>query len=277
MADATENKRNGKGVVDKVAAILMAFSFDDPELDLREISRRVELNKSTTCRILRKLMQYRFIEQDPATGLYRLGIRLFELGNLVADNLKLGEVARPYLEALTERVGETSHFAILSGDRIVHLVRIESQQAIRVVPSRLGERYPFHCLSVGKAIVAFLSEEEREALLARAEFEKFTDRTITSRAAFEEELEEIRRCGYALDNEEFIEGIRCIGAPVRGYKGRVIGGISVAGPAMRLTSERIAELIPFVVETAAEISRCFAKDQAEVPTGKIKEAVKAKR
>jgi DNA-binding IclR family transcriptional regulator len=254
--------QKSQGVVDKAAQILMAFTFTDPELDLREIAKRVGLNKSTACRILKQLSAHNLIEQSASTGLYRLGIRLFELGSLAADNLRYGDVARPYLEALTAETGEASHFAILEGSSIIHLVRIESPKAVRAVTCRLGERYPFHCLAVGKAIAAHLPESKIEALLDSSDLRKFTERTITKRAGFNRELERVRRNGYAVDDEEFMNGVRCIGAPVRGYKGRVLGAINVVGPAISMPVERIAELAPCVVKTAAQIANYFSKDSA---------------
>jgi IclR family transcriptional regulator, KDG regulon repressor len=257
-----EAEGKSPGVVDKVAALLMAFTFDEPELDLKDISKRVGLNKSTTCRILKNLASYHLVEQDYATGLYRLGIRLFELGSLVQDNLKLGEIARPYLQTLTAQTSESSHFAIRDGNSIVHLVRVESPKAIRAIPCRVGERYPVHCLAVGKAICAFLPDSERDRLLPDLDFRRHTDNTITNRSDFERELSGVKERGYALDNEEFTKGIKCVAAPVLGYRGQVFGAINIVAPAVNLAADRVDEMVPLLLQTAARISGYFTKDVA---------------
>jgi IclR family acetate operon transcriptional repressor len=160
------------------------------------------------------------------------------------------------LESLARESGETAHFAILDAHegRVVHLARVESPHPVRAVPSRTGEPHPFHCLSVGKAIAAFLPEEERKLLLSRSRFERFTPRTITRRGDLERELGKIRRLGYAVDDEEYHEGIRCVAVPVLGRADAVLGGLNLAGPANRMTLDRLEELAPLLGRAATAIA-----------------------
>lgn len=244
------------GVVDKVASLLIALAGDKKALDLTEIAAHTGINKSTACRILKRLALHRLVDQDVNSGRYRLGLALFELGRRVGDTVHLSEVARPVLESLARESGETAHFAILDAleGRVVHLARVESPHPVRAVPSRTGERYPFHCLSVGKAIAAFLPEAERKLLLSRSKFERYTRRTITRRADLERELEKVRRHGYAVDNEEYYEGIRCVGVAVLGHADAVLGGLSLAGPANRMTLDRLEQLSGLLGRAASEIA-----------------------
>jgi len=244
------------GVVDKVASLLLALAGDKEALDLTEIAAQTGINKSTACRILKRLALHRLVDQDANSGRYRLGLALFELGRRVGDTVQLSEVARPVLESIARESGETSHFAILDAHegRVVHLARVESPHPIRAVPSQTGERYPFHCLSVGKAIAAFLPEAERRVLLSPSRFERYTPRTITRRADLERELEKVRRIGYAVDNEEYYEGIRCVSVPVLGQAGAVIGGLSIAGPAKRMTLDRLEQLAALLAGAATKIA-----------------------
>ena len=248
------------GVVDKVASLLIALAGEKKALDLSEIAALTRINKSTACRILKRLAVHRLVDQDPDSGSYRLGLALFELGRRVADTERLCEVARPVLESLARESGETAHFALLDANegRVVHLARVESPHPVRAVPSRTGEPHPFHCLSVGKAIAAFLPEAERKLLLSRSPFERFTRYTITRRGDLELELERVRRVGYAVDNEEYYEGIRCLGVPVLGHADSVLGGLSLAGPTSRMTLDRLDELAALLGRAATEVATKFS-------------------
>ena len=244
------------GVVDKVAGLLIALAGEKRVLDLGEIAALTGINKSTACRILKRLALHRLVDQDPSSGCYRLGLALFELGRRVGDTVHLSEVARPVLESLARKSGETAHFAILDAHegRVVHLARVESPHPVRAVPSRAGERYPFHCLSVGKAIAAFLPGAERKLLLSRSKLERYTRHTITRRGDLERELEKVRRLGYAVDNEEYYEGIRCVAIPVLGQGDVALGGLSLAGPANRMTLDRLEQLAALLGRAATEIA-----------------------
>jgi IclR family KDG regulon transcriptional repressor len=244
------------GVVDKVARLLIALAGEKKALDLSEIAAHTGINKSTACRILKRLALHRLIDQDANSGCYRLGLALFELGRRVGDTVNLSEVARPVLESLARESGETAHFALLDvhDGKVVHLARVDSPHPVRAVPSQTGKGYPFHCLSVGKAIAAFLPEAERRLLLSPVKFERFTRRTITRRDDLERELEKIRRRGYAVDNEEYYEGIRCVAVPVLGQADTVLGGLSIAGPANRMTPDRLEQLAALLGRAATEIA-----------------------
>jgi len=242
--------------VDKVASLLIALAGEKKALDLSEIAAYTGINKSTACRILKRLAVHRLVDQDPNSGCYRLGLALFELGRRVGDTEHLCEVARPVLESLARESGETAHFALLDAyeGSVVHLARVDSPHPVRAVPSQTGKGYPFHCLSVGKAIAAFLPEAERRLLLSRSKFERFTHRTITRRDDLERELEKIRRLGYAVDDEEYYEGIRCVAVPVLGRAGTILGGLSVAGPTNRLTPDRLQQLAALLGRAATGIA-----------------------
>lgn len=246
------------GVVDKVITLFLCFTPSEPELDLQQIVQRTGLNKSTACRILRKLARYKLIDQDPRSSCYRLGMRLFELGNIVGNGLRLPEIGQPYLQDLTARTGETSHLAILDEGDVVHIVREESTQPIRVIPSQIGRRYPFYCTAVGKVMAAQLPDAERAALIEKVRFEAFTPRTVSNQAELRAQLAEIRRVGYALDNAEYLEGIRCVAKPILGIDGRLVGGISVSGPVNRITMNKTKVIAEIIAETTDQISRILS-------------------
>ncbi len=240
-------------VLDRAIAILELLADRSTALGLAEISRQLGLNKTTAHRLLSVLEHHRFVERNGADGHYSLGSKLFELGSRAVSRLDLLQRARPFLRRLVDETGETAHLAVLRQGEVLSLANVESPRTLRT-PSTVGRRSPAHCTSIGKAILAYRPEEDIDRIITTHGLRKFTERTITSAAALKRELRRVREQGYAVDDEEFENGLRCIGAPVRDYTGEVIGAVSVTGPAIRLTKERTPALARCVVTVAAELS-----------------------
>jgi len=240
-------------VLDRVMQILRCFSNEEPELRFTELADRVELHRSTLYRLLEAMRGYGLIEIDKETGKYRLGLKLFELGAIAVGRLEIGKCAIPVLEKLVEQTGETAHLCVLDGSDVVYVAKVECKQPLRI-PSGVGRRNPAYCTGVGKAILAFLPEDELESYLAKTEMRAFTRKTITSPAELKRQLRLTRARGYSVDDQEIDDGIRCVGAPVRDHRGVVVAAISIAGPSIRITKERVPELASYVVEAANNIS-----------------------
>jgi len=240
-------------VLDRALGILDSLSNEGPELGPAELSEMLDLHKSTVHRLLMVLERHRLIERRPQNGKYRLGMRLFELGSQAVAQLDLRERAKPYLERVVSETGETAHICILNGDRMLSIVNVESPHTLRT-PSTVGQRTPLHCTSVGKTLLAFLPEDEADELITNCELTRYTDRTLTTRMKLKAELKLIRRRGYAMDNGEIEEGLRCLAAPVWDYSGKVIAALSIAGPAFRLTEARIPAVSQVVIDAAKRLS-----------------------
>jgi len=248
--------------VKKAIKILEAFSENDFEMSLSEISKKINLPKATTYRIIETLKDGGLIDQKPDNGKYKLGLKLFELGSLVFKKLKLREVALPYMEALSKECGETIHLGILQGDKVVSIESCESSFDLRS-NIYIGKRAPLYCTGVGKALLAFLSPEEICNFLQQSKRKKYTANTITDADELEKELEKIRKEGFAVDNMEHEEGIRCVAAPIRNYENKVIASISISGPSIRITEEKIPQLASMVKETAENISKRLGFSKAQ--------------
>jgi len=240
-------------VLDRALGILDLLAGENPELGLSEVSELTGLHKSTVHRLLQVLERHRLIEKLALNGKYRLGLRLFELGSKAMAQFDLRERAQPYLKRLVLETGETAHICILDGDRMLSIANVESPRTLRT-PSTVGHRTPLHCTSVGKALLAFLSEDEQIDLINQCELIDYTRHTITKPARLKAELKLIRQRGYALDDEEIEEGLRCVGAPVMDHSGRVVAAMSIAGPAFRLTDDRIPAVARSVIQAASELS-----------------------
>jgi DNA-binding IclR family transcriptional regulator len=220
---------------------------------LTELSRRLHLHVSTVHRLMVNLLRQGFAEVDPATGGYRLGYRVLRMGLKVLDRLDFRQVAHPLLRELNQETQETIHLAILQSDHAVSIEKFGSPQPVGL-DARLGGIMPLHCTGVGKALLAYQAEAPQAQLLRTLGLERHTAHTITSPAQFRKELTRIREQGYALDNEEAVIGLRCVAAPIFNHEGQVLAAFSVAGPATRITLERVPELAQLVRETAREIS-----------------------
>lgn len=240
-------------VLDRAAQILNCFSFEKSELSVSEITARTNLHKATVHRILSALEHNNFVRQNPETGKYHLGIKLFEFGQQAVARLDMREIAKPHLQALSSETAETVHLAILDDNQVLYLEKVEGHQALRM-PSRIGRHIPTYCTSLGKAMLACLDNDEVRLMLKDESFEAHTPATMKTITALLDDLKKIRRRGYAVDDEEIERGLRCVAAALKDYTGQMVGAISVAAPSARLTDERLAQVGRRVLETAEAIS-----------------------
>jgi len=247
---------NEKGVVKSVRrAIKILEAFEsDRGMSVTKISKILNLPKSSVHEILSTLVTEGILEKDFDSSTYHLGIKLFELGNRARSNLEIRKVATPYLKELNARFDETVHLTVLDNQEVLYIECFESTKRLRTY-SVIGVRAPLYCTAVGKAILAFLPLDEIDEIIKVKGLGKFTENTITDRNVLLQELEKIVLTGYAVDNMEHEDGVRCVGAPIRNYSGKVFASISVSGPSQRVTLENIPEIAELVIATASDISR----------------------
>ncbi len=238
------------------AARLLEALGECGEAGISELARRLGWTKSTVHRVAATLVQVGYVEQDRRTGHYRLGLRLFELGNLAVRERELRSQAAPLLEALMQATQETVHLAVLDEARgeVVYIHKVEPPQAIRLY-TEIGAHHPAYCAATGKAMLAHLPETRLNRLLADLALQAFTPRTITSPEQLRAHLTTVRRQGYAVDDEEYKDGVRGVAAPIWNHHGEVVAALNVGGPASRLTPDRVRSLAPLVQQAAHELSR----------------------
>lgn len=234
--------------------LLEQFHGDVDELGVTELSKRLKLHKNNVFRLLATLESRGYIEQNRATENYRLGLKSLELGQTFIKQMGLLRQAKPILERMVKECNETSYVAIFKEGYIVYLDVVETDLTVRVV-SRVGSRLPAYCTAAGKVHLAYMSEEEVDSLLPTREFKGYTPTTVTDKEKLKAELRQVAEQGYSIDNEELDLGVRCVAGPIRDYTRRIVGAISVSGPSMRLSDERIEkELIPLVTSAAEDLS-----------------------
>ena len=237
--------------LDRALSILDVLRFSHRDLPLSEVAARAGLPKSTTHRLLSTLEMRGFAARDPETGGYRLGLK-----NVAP--VGAGPQIRHVLEGLADRSGETANLGALIGREVLYVDRADSPQALRWQLG-VGSRVPVHSSALGKAILASLPDVEVAVHLPRR-LQRNTPNTITDQDAFLRELDVVRARGYALDDEEFMEGVRCVAVPVLATSGHdVRAALSLAGPAFRLTRDRATGQVEALKRAAATVGRVLGE------------------
>jgi IclR family transcriptional regulator, KDG regulon repressor len=247
--------------VERVGAILEVFSTEEPELGVTEIAGRTGLHKSTAHRFLVNLEAVGLLERDAKSQRYRLGLRMFEMGGIVLEQMSLWDEALPFLEGLVRDSGETGHLAVLERGEAIYIEKVEARRALRI-PSAMGRGYPAHATSLGKVLLADLGEDEVREITSAHGMASYTRTTTTDVDRLLAELAVIREQGYAVDDEEYDEGLRCVGAPIRDHTGRFVAALGIGGPVTRVTPERVDELARLVIDAADGLSRRLGASQS---------------
>ena len=204
------------------------------EVSVTALADQLGVHKGTVSRTLHTLMNHAFVEKAPDGRRFQLGPALVRLSRSVIKRSKLREVAKPYLKQLVELTGECAHLAIYAQGQALYMDQVESDASLRV-NADVGHMAPLHCTALGKILLAFGKYPLPEIL------EKRTQRTCSSIEQLQSEITEIRKNGFAVDNEEYDSGVRCIAVPVFDYKGALAGAIGISGPAARLKPEKVSE------------------------------------
>jgi DNA-binding IclR family transcriptional regulator len=233
--------------------ILEAMSEQD-EVGVTEISKKIGLPKGTAHRLMLTFADRGYVQQNLETGKYRFGFKLLELGGIAFNKLDLRKVALPVLQALVAKTNEIAHLVVLDKDAAVYIEKIEGNGTLRLF-SRIGRRLPLHCTGVGKALIAFLPEQELASIVQKQGLPRFTPNTITDAQLLKNELQKIRQLGYSLDNEEHETGVWCVATPIWDYSGKAVAAISTTAPRLRVTEERKSWLISVTAEAGKELSK----------------------
>ncbi|NLE45104.1 MAG: IclR family transcriptional regulator [Chloroflexi bacterium] len=234
--------------------ILLILSENGDAMGVTQIAQALDIDKSSAFRLLSTLAGRGFVEQVEETRRYQVGLRIVELSRRALDRIELRSVAKPSLGRLKESVGESAHLAVLVDGQVMYVETVESGANLNV-NTEIGRRGPLHCTATGKALVAHLPLEELERLFEGVGLKRYTPRTLLTLRELAPHLEVVRERGYAVDDEEFDPGVRCVAAPLRDYRGKVVASVGVSGPTVRVSLDQIPEIARFVVDTASEISR----------------------
>lgn len=242
--------------VNNAIDILGLLGDIEGELSMSEIGAKLSLTRSNVNKLLATLEEFGYVEYNRYTGNFRLGVKTFQISQAYINKLNLIEISVQILTMVKQKLNESVYISVLRDGNVVYLNMVETDHAVRVLP-RIGNVGPAYATATGKAQLAYKSNEEIERLFKEG-LTKVTDNTIDNVDELEEELEKVKKQGFAVDDEEYELGVRCVGAPIFDFMNNVIAGISVSAPLERLGDERIEkEVIPVIVDAAEKLSGKF--------------------
>lgn len=239
--------------IDRALSILEVLAAEKDGLGVTEASLRVNLHKSTVHRLLSALCERGYVEQR-ADGNYRLGMKFVELSSLYLNQVELKTEAQPYLRKLLQQSTQPVHLAVLEGADVIYIDKVETIHSIRMY-SQIGRRVPAYCTSMGKVLLSGLYDADIRARMSAVDYHAYTLNTITGLDQLLHEIEKVRMRCWAVDDEEYEMGIRCIGAPIRDYRGQIIAAVSTSGLKKIISPARDEEIAQYVKETALSISQ----------------------
>ncbi|KXF92298.1 HTH-type transcriptional regulator BhcR [Phaeobacter inhibens] len=245
-------EQNTNQSVDRAFDILEILATT-PGLSMTDIADRVRMSPATAYRILNTLQKRRLTDLDPENQTWHVGSELFRLGSAFLNRSSLVERARPVMRNLMEVTGETANIGIEREGEILFLSQVETHANIRAF-FQPGARAPLHASGIGKALLSRFDRARVDKLIPQDRLEQFTMKTIFDKTRLFEELDHINRQGWALDDEERTQGMRCIASPVIDHLGEAIGGISVSGPSARMPDEKLVAMGNAVRKAASDLS-----------------------
>lgn len=252
----TEKRDGSVQSVERALMLLEALGEDGEGLRLTDLARQCSLSVSTTHRLLTTLQKRRFVEFDRNDGHWQVGRQAFSVGSAFIRHRNFIAVANPYLRDLRDRTRETANLGVLDEGEMVILSQVESREIMRAT-SRVGGRAPVYATGMGKAILASFPDEAIAGYVPEKSWRKLTERTLAGEKELLAEMARIRAAGYAVDDEEFVTGLRCVAATVFDRAGEALFAISISGLAARVPAERVASVGELVVSTAQAITRAL--------------------
>jgi DNA-binding IclR family transcriptional regulator len=221
--------------------ILDILSQSPDGASITELADVLGVDKGSASRLVSTLIRYGYAEKNEVTRRFTLGPQVVSLSRSMLTRLPLRDAAKPYLRQMMERTGECAHLAVPAQGKVLYIDQVESPATLRV-NAAVGTLNPLHCTALGKVLLAFGNID------LPANLDSYTPHTITDPEALHRQLDEIRRQGFAVDDEEFDLGVRCIAVPVVDFRGKVVGAVGISGPSSRVTRERLPELAAIVLE-----------------------------
>ena len=221
-------------------------------MGIAELCKKISLPKGTVHRLLGTLKNLGYIEQNPQNRKYYLTVKIFKLGTAVTDKIGLVQVI-PYMKELSQQFNETTNLAIMDRDEIIYLYSVGSDNTLKL-DLRIGSNQPAYCASVGKVLLAYLSEKELDGYLQRVKLKSYTPYTITSKEYLKKDLKLIRERGYSFVNEEYIVGVSCVAVPLKDQRGKVCAGLSFSVPTVRMDKIKLPLLIDSLISAARKIT-----------------------
>lgn len=255
----SEEKQNSEGIkknqsLRKALQILEGMSRIKGAARLQDISKSIGMPQSTLLRFLNTYIDFGYVAQDPSTSCYYLTLKLAEIGSLTKDNFPFQQSLAKYTKEISQHFNESSSLCVEHDMQMVYIATEEGPGRMLQTLQRIGRIAPMHATGVGKLHLMNYSDLQLKTLEETYGFRKYTDHTITGMEALKKEIEKIRNQGYAIDDEECEDGVRCVAVPVRDFSGSVVAGISLTAPVTRLDIRRMDEVIQYLKDISRRAS-----------------------
>lgn len=239
---------------EKLLLILEQMSEQDEPVRLQELSRMVHMNESTALRYVATLQKSGYVVQDADTGRYSLSYKICAIAANVSSRKSIRNICSPYLRSIAQIFAESANIAEEHNMTVIYIEAVSGPRQLLMTTRRIGNVSPMHCTAVGKLLLLNYTLPQIDQFIATKGLPALTTHTVTTREALIRELDGVRKQGYALDNEEYEPGARCVAVPIYDYTGKIVAGMSVSGPATRMTDEHIYAKLPFLLDASQQIS-----------------------
>lgn len=242
-----------KNTVERTLSILETVSHSDNGLSNSEISRRLKIPKSSASYILRILEARGYLLRENSSGKYRLGLKLMSLTREMLSHIDVREIAKPLMEQFVKRTNLSAHLAVLDNGRAVYVEKVEAMGFVKM-DIWVGHRLPVHSTAIGKILVSEMLDEEIAEILGMRGMDKCTPKTIMKQDKYLKEIEKVRMFGFAIDNEENSEGVRCVAAPVYDAQGKIAAALGTSGTTNQVNEENLPKIVKLIQESAIKVS-----------------------
>ena len=253
-----EDDTSGSKQPESVAAVLKVFGIlqalsERPETGISELSVRLSMPKATVYRFLQTIMMLGYVRQEPDSERYGLTMKVYELGTKALQQPEVVDLAKHHMQILADKTGETIHLGALIESEIIYIHKVDSNHTLGMY-SRIGRRAPLHCTAIGKVLMAWEHPERRALVLKGVDFMPYREKTITTISQYEDELRKVKAQGFAEDQEEFDDHIRCIGIPIFDRLNHPVAGMSISFPIFRYDDARKSEVVAMLKDASRDIS-----------------------
>lgn len=235
--------------------------MDEPEKRISDLAVSLGLSKSTVSRLMATLASEGFVNKDPVTKKYRLGLSILALSGIITSNFEISKEAGPIVNKLVNELGETAHLAILEGIDTVYIHKSECNNPVKVL-THLGKRNPAYCTSSGKVLLAYSDNKIFNEIIENG-LKRYAKNTIINPDMLHSELKKIKEQGYSLSKDELLDGVTSIAAPLRDFTGNVVAAITVTGPNQRITNYKIPIFVKKIIDAAKEASKRLGYDMVK--------------
>jgi DNA-binding IclR family transcriptional regulator len=243
--------------LNRALRIIELLAHNKGPMKLQLIAEKTKIPESTVLRILNTLITNKYAQQDSDTKKYFLSLKFSYIGNLISSQLSIRDVVKPFLVELSEKSRESTCLAVEQDAMAVYIDYVDGPDSLLKTLHLIGRAAPLHCTGVGKSLLLNYSAEDLDRYIKKKGLEPLTEHSIKTKEQLVHEIEKVKSQGYAIDDEECEDGVRCVAAPVRDYMGKVIASISVTGPKSRLTMERVEVVKDYIVDITDRVSTNF--------------------